>query len=146
MKRVSQCTSIDRPLSYPLDPWQNCLKIGGKIILNLILLSLPPWFLLYFKFCHKHFVTVCKSLCQFKSDFDRIIHDKLFLWSHQVWEKTIHVWKLCDVLNFNFQMCTQFPWCFLILSQYLLLAKKASNLQTCKILNVWTIYTLKILI
>ena len=30
-----------------------------------------------------------------------------------------------DVLNFNFQMCTQFHRCFLILSQYLLLAKKS---------------------
>ena len=34
-----------------------------------------------------------------------------------------------DSLRSSCRMCTQFPGCFLILSQYLLLAKKASNLQ-----------------
>ena len=47
------------------------------------------------------------------------------------------VYQLMDVLNFNFQMCTQFLRCFFILSQYLLLAKIASNFQTFKILNVY---------
>ena len=34
-----------------------------------------------------------------------------------------------DSLRSSCRMCTQFPGCFFILSQYLLLAKKASNLQ-----------------
>ena len=44
-------------------------------------------------------------------------------------------------LNFSCRLCTHFPRCFLILSQYLLLAKK---LQTSKKynLNVQTLYTL----
>ena len=37
--------------------------------------------------------------------------------------------QLVDELRFSCRMCTQFPGCFLILSQYLQLAKK---LQTSK--------------
>ena len=39
-------------------------------------------------------------------------------------------------LNLNCRMCTQFPRCFLIVSQYLLLAKKASNLKNQNLKNL----------
>ena len=64
------------------------------------------------------------------SDCQSLMYDKeVFAKYYHIYFKTFGCYQNfyhCQ-LNLSCRMCTQFHWCFLILSQYLLLAKKASN-------------------